>query len=104
MPWYWKEPYAGARYGDNPPETLPAPARGLVLQELICVNVRSFTFKFYSADEIREYIAFFEKKTHPSSPGSLADLTWTISALERSRPAADASREANGTVIAKRFR
>ena len=67
MPRYWKERYAGARYGDNPPEPLPPPARGLVIQELMCVNVCSFTFKFYSDDEIREYIAFFEKKTHPSS-------------------------------------
>jgi len=39
----------------------------LVIQELICVSVCSFTFKFYSGDEIQEYITFFEKKTHPSS-------------------------------------
>jgi hypothetical protein len=67
MPRYWKEPYTGARYGDRLPNTLAAPARGLVRQELICVSVCSFTFKFYGADEIREYVAFFEKKTHPSS-------------------------------------
>jgi hypothetical protein len=67
MPRYWKEPYTGARYGDCPPDTLPAPARGLVIQELICVSVCSFTFKFYSRDEIQEYIAFFENKTHASS-------------------------------------
>jgi hypothetical protein len=34
---------------------------------LICASVCSFTFRFYSGEEIREYIAFFEKKTHPSS-------------------------------------
>jgi hypothetical protein len=67
MPRYWKEPHTGARYGDSPPETLPAPARGLVIQDLICVSVCSFTFKFYSGNEIQEYIAFFEKKTHRSS-------------------------------------
>jgi hypothetical protein len=67
MPRYWKEPYTGQRYGDYPKETLPAPARGLVLQELICVRVCSFTFKFYRNDEIREYIAFYEQKTHPSA-------------------------------------
>ena len=54
-------------YGDNPPEELPAPARGLVPRELICVSVCSFTFKFYNDDGIPEYIAFFEKKTHRSS-------------------------------------
>src|SRR5262245_3300310 len=64
---YWKEPYRGLRYGDSPPEPLRTPARGLVPRELICVSVCSFTFKFYSGDEIREYIAFFEKKTHSSS-------------------------------------
>jgi len=67
MPRYWKEPCTGARYGDCPPDTLRAPARGLVIQELICVSVCSFTFKFYSRDEIQEYIAFLEKKTHASS-------------------------------------
>src|SRR5579862_220998 len=67
MPRYWREPYKGARYGDHPPEPLPAPARGLVIQELICISVCSFTFKFYNRDEIREYIGFFERKTHPSS-------------------------------------
>jgi len=55
------------RYGDRPPDDLPVSARGLVRQELICVSVCSFTFKFNSADEIQEYVAFFEKKTHPSS-------------------------------------
>jgi hypothetical protein len=29
--------------------------------------VCSFTFKFVSKDEIQEYIAFFENKTHPTS-------------------------------------
>lgn len=81
MPRYWKEPYAGLRYGDHPPDTLPSPARGLVIQELICVSVCSFTFKFYSRDEMQEYIAFFEKKTHPSSrlpipPGSDSFFRW----------------------------
>jgi hypothetical protein len=67
MPRYWKEPYTGARYGDHPPDTLLASARGLVIRDLICVSVCLFTFRFYSGDEILEYIAFFEKKTHPSS-------------------------------------
>jgi len=34
---------------------------------LICVSVCSFTFRFESKDEIREYISFFEKKTHLTS-------------------------------------
>jgi hypothetical protein len=81
MPRYWKEQYAGLRYGDWPPETLPSHAQGLVIQELICVNVCSFTFKFYGIDEIREYIAFYEKKTHQSSilpipPGSDSFFHW----------------------------
>jgi hypothetical protein len=38
-----------------------------VRRELICVNVCSFTFKFVNRDEILEYIAFFEKKTHPTN-------------------------------------
>ena len=45
-------------------------------------------------------------------PGQVADDTpnrklqiiWTISALERSRPAADATREANGAVYGERLK
>ena len=63
----WKEANDGRRYGDTPSNPLPAHARNLVATEFICVSVCSFTFRFVSQDEIREYISFFEKKTHPSS-------------------------------------
>jgi len=58
----WKEPYTGARYGDRPPDTLPARAGSLARQELICVSVCSFTFKFYRADEIRRAARFQSPK------------------------------------------
>jgi hypothetical protein len=64
---FWKEIYDGRRYGDTPMELPPAYAKGLVKQELICVNVCSFTFKFATKDEIQEYIEFFGRKTHPTS-------------------------------------
>jgi hypothetical protein len=67
MPRIWKERNDGRRYGDAPSNPLPEHARNLVVSEFICVSVCSFTFRFVSTDEIREYIAFFEKKTHPSS-------------------------------------
>jgi len=67
MPRYWKEPNTGSQYGDKSSEPLPAQARGLVVRNFICVSVCSFTFRFVDKDEIREYILFFEKKTHPSS-------------------------------------
>jgi hypothetical protein len=63
----WKEKYDGRRYGDVDPGQLPPYARTLVNRELICVHVCSFTFKFLSKEEISQYIAFFEQKTHPSS-------------------------------------
>src|SRR6266853_1638989 len=63
----WKEAHDGRRFGDREMNSLPSRARGLVVQEFICVNVCSFTFRFESKDEISEYISFFEKKTHPSS-------------------------------------
>jgi hypothetical protein len=64
---YWKEPTTGTRHSDRVSNPLPTHARGLDGREFICVSVCSFTFRFESQDEIREYIAFFEKKTHPSS-------------------------------------
>jgi hypothetical protein len=63
----WKEAQDGRRYGDVPSRTLPAHAQTLIPREFICVNVCSFTFRFQNTDEIREYVSFFEKKTHPTS-------------------------------------
>jgi hypothetical protein len=63
----WKEANDGIRYSDAPSAPLSVHARKLVSREFVCVSVCSFTFRFESKDEIREYISFFEKKTHPSS-------------------------------------
>jgi hypothetical protein len=63
----WKESNDGRRFGDELLYPIPAYARDLVTRDFICVNVCSFTFRFENEDEIRKYIAFFEKKTHPSS-------------------------------------
>ena len=63
----WKETNDGRRYNDASSNPLPTHARNLVPREFICVSVCSFTFRFESKDEIREYISFFEKKTHPTS-------------------------------------
>jgi len=42
-------------------------ARNLIKQELICVNVCSFTFRFVTKEEIADYIEYYERTTHPSS-------------------------------------
>ena len=63
----WKEPNDGVRYGDEPAEApLPKHARGLRKREYMCVHVCSFTFRFESKLKIRKYIAFYERKIHPS--------------------------------------
>jgi hypothetical protein len=67
MPRIWKEKYDGRRYGDRNSKPQSSYAITLDNRELICVNVCSFTFKFVSKDEIMEYIAFFQQKTHPTS-------------------------------------
>lgn len=67
MAHFWKQPNHGSRYGDRP-WTHQAPyARSLDPRMEYCVRVCSFTFHFECKDEIEEYIAFFEKRTHPSS-------------------------------------
>lgn len=48
-------------------EPLPPYASSLVKNEVICVHVCSFTFRFVSKNEIEEYIRFYQAKTHPTS-------------------------------------
>jgi hypothetical protein len=74
----WKELPTGASYGDKP---LPVPhdaAVGLEPRELICAHVCSYTFRFTDAEEIREYITFFEKHNSPSGPaaGTAPNTRW----------------------------
>jgi hypothetical protein len=67
----WKELATGARYDHPPLPTSGGAATRLQPDELICVHVCSFTFRFTDADEIREYIAFFENASRPHGPASL---------------------------------
>ncbi len=63
---FWKQPNHGRRFGDRSRPLQPLYARSLEPPEEFCVNVCSFTFHFESKDEINEYIAFFDRQTHPS--------------------------------------
>ena len=64
----WKEANTGARYGDEPvEEPLPEYARRLRKREYLCVHVCSFTFRFENKRELLKYIAFYERKTQPTS-------------------------------------
>lgn len=48
--------------------------QNLLVKEEITVRVASFVFRFTNADEIREYLAFFEKKIHPTSRVPLKEI------------------------------
>jgi hypothetical protein len=64
----WKEPYRGQSAGPGwhiPKSRLRAPA--LDSQELIAVRVCSFTFYFISVEQLKAYLDYFSRKTHPSS-------------------------------------
>ena|SRR6185437_1321212 len=63
----WRELGDGRRFGFQEVEPLPPHARSLINNEVICVHVCSFTFRFVSKREIEEYIKFFQAKTHPTS-------------------------------------
>ena len=67
MAQFWKQPRDGRRFNDGPGEPVSPDTRTLIAREFICVAVCSFTFYFESKEEVLEYIAFYEKKTHPSS-------------------------------------
>ncbi len=41
--------------------------RGLIPRKMLKVVVASFTFRFISVDQIKDCLAYYEKKTHPSS-------------------------------------
>jgi hypothetical protein len=47
--------YRPYRYSSNPPENV------------LFVRVCSFTFAFFSAEEIQSYLDYYSKKIHPSS-------------------------------------
>ena len=64
---FWKQLNDGRRFGDLDWPSQPSYARSLDPKDEFCVNVCSFTFHFESKAEIGEYIAFFERQTHPSS-------------------------------------
>jgi hypothetical protein len=42
-------------------------ARSLVVKNVLMVHVASFTFHFFSIEQIRDCLEYYEKKTHPSS-------------------------------------
>jgi hypothetical protein len=71
----WKQVNHGQRYGAQWFGPKPSYVGSLVQQENICVNVCSFTFYFVNKEEIEEYIAFYEKRTHPSSRLPVAEGT-----------------------------
>ena len=48
----------------------PRPVYGtgnLIPQSVILVRVASFTFRFATAEQLRDCLRYYEKKTHPSS-------------------------------------
>lgn len=71
----WKQANHGQRYGARSFGIKPSYARSLDPNENICVNVCSFTFYFVDKEEIEEYIAFFERRAHPSSRLPIAEDT-----------------------------
>lgn len=47
---------------------LPSAHAGkLIARSIMNVTVASFTFQFASLDQIRDYLAYYERKTHSSS-------------------------------------
>jgi hypothetical protein len=42
-------------------------ASTLIPKNVLMVNVPSFTFQFFSIDQIRDCLAYYERETHPSS-------------------------------------
>jgi hypothetical protein len=39
----------------------------LIPKSVLMVNVVSFTFQFFSIEQVRDCLAYYERKTHPSS-------------------------------------
>jgi hypothetical protein len=68
----WKEPFREDKHCSCPIEywgTLDAHIRapGLIPKEVLMVSVASFTFQFFSSRQLRDCLAYYERKTHPSS-------------------------------------
>jgi hypothetical protein len=77
MPRIWLEPY---RDQSIPIEywgtrAVKANTAGLIPDNVLMVSVASFTFHFVSVQQIRDCLAYYERKTHESSrisiPGDL---------------------------------
>ena len=66
----WVEEFQGSgvpfEYWKQIP-VLSASAGNLVQKKMMLVAVASFTFRFISADQISECLAYYESKTRPSS-------------------------------------
>jgi hypothetical protein len=54
--------YDGMRYDHRPLNYVSNPP-----ENVLFVRVCSFTFAFFSAEEIQSYLDYYSKKTHPSS-------------------------------------
>ena len=71
MPRIWTEPYEQSRhilpwaYQNELAARLRSPS--FIPNNVLTVNVASFTFHFFSLQQVRDYLAYFEQKTRPSS-------------------------------------
>jgi hypothetical protein len=67
----WTETYrpekhsAPAKYAGSLNDHYRAPS--LLPKDVLLVNVASFTFRFLTTQQLRECLAYFNSKTHPSS-------------------------------------
>jgi hypothetical protein len=67
----WIEPYAGQPgppieyWNDDPDPHLRAPT--LVPKNVLFVAVASFTFRFFSEQQVRDCLAYYERRHHHSS-------------------------------------
>jgi hypothetical protein len=67
----WIEPFQPAKHS-APRESwgsiddhIRAPA--LIPKNVLLVSVASFTFQFFTVEQLRDCLAYFDRKTHPSS-------------------------------------
>ena len=69
----WKEPNRGCSYGGRRTEALErlldqgTRNPTLIPRQEIVVRVASFTFRFESMEHLRDCLAYFQQRTHPSS-------------------------------------
>jgi hypothetical protein len=69
---HWREQLDPARHADQMTihvggHPVERPRDRLVEQSVYFVDVCAFTFQFQSLDQLRQCLAFFERKIHPSS-------------------------------------